>query len=112
MIFWAIIEYGDSNTSRTFSSTGCILTTFEIVILLVISIILVKVLELLIIIIRDILIVILKMFLILAVLGIKIAIMSNNSNIDKVLRKYTSDNCNIESITKSNGESKIHVIRN
>ena len=35
------------------------------------------------------------MFLILAVLGIKIAIMSNNSNIDKVLRKYTSDNDSI-----------------
>ena len=46
--FWASIEYGDSNTSRNCSSAGCILTTFEIVILLVISIILVKVLELLI----------------------------------------------------------------
>ena len=31
------------------------------------------------------------MFLILAVLGIKIAIISHNSNIDKGLRKYTSD---------------------
>ena len=45
--------------------------------------------------IRDILIVILKMFLILAVLGIKIAIMSHNSNIDKGLRKYTNDNDSI-----------------
>lgn len=35
------------------------------------------------------------MFLILAVLGIKIAIMSHNSNIDKGLRKYTSDNDSI-----------------
>ena len=32
------------------------------------------------------------MFLVLAVLGIKIAIMSHNSNIDKGLRKFTSDN--------------------
>ena len=32
------------------------------------------------------------MFWILAVLGIRIAIMSHNSNIDKGLRKFTSDN--------------------